>query len=112
MAYMYGGHGRSIDCWKMDNQESFILSASNQKQKPKAKGATATSFAFLVSQFTDNFFDPNEPKYNYPIAFDNNDHTAFCLNVQESLPKKSQFQLMKKKSYKTKQYSPIIYTLD
>ena len=91
MAYMYGGHGRSIDCWKMDNKESFILSASNQRQISKGSGSTATSFAFLVAQYTDNLFDPNEAKYNYPISFDNNDNTAFCLNVEESVGKKTQF---------------------
>jgi hypothetical protein len=52
MAYMYGGHGRSIDCWKMDNNESIILSASNQKEKTKTSGTTASSYAFLVAQFT------------------------------------------------------------
>ena len=57
MAYMYGGHKQPIDCWKMDHQESFILSASNQKVK--GTGPAATNSAFLVAQRTENCFDPN-----------------------------------------------------
>jgi len=51
-------------------------------------------------------------KYNYPISFDNNDNTAFCLNIEDNFPKKSQMDLTKKKSNKFKQYPPVVYTLD
>jgi len=65
-----------------------------------------------VAQYTDNFFDPNEAKYNYPISFDNDNHTAFCLNVEESMLKKTQFELIKKRSYKSKQLPPVVFILD
>jgi hypothetical protein len=61
IAYMYGGHGRSIDCWKMDLNETILLSASNIKERNTrgANGAMAGTLGLLVAQYTDNYFDPN-----------------------------------------------------
>ena len=46
---MYGGHGRSIDCWKMDNDETILLSASNVKEKSTRNAAGGGSFGVLVA---------------------------------------------------------------
>lgn len=80
ISYMYGGHGKSIDCWKMDNDETILLSASNMREKSARNATGGGSFGVLVAQYTDNYYDPNEAKYNYPITFDNNNSLAFCLS--------------------------------
>jgi hypothetical protein len=88
---MYGGHGRSIDCWRMDLNETILLSASNIKDKNtrNVNSATTGTCALLVAQHTDNYFDPNDIKFNFPITFDNDNHIAFCLNLEEPPPKRS-----------------------
>jgi hypothetical protein len=107
ISYMYGGHGRSIDCWKMDNEESILLSASNIKEKSRAGG----SWGVLVGQYTDNYYDPNELKYNYPLTFDNNNSLAFCLNQDDSSKKSisASTTIYRRKSNKLRQSSPLVY---
>ena len=111
---MYGGHNRSIDCWKMDSEESILLSASNLKEK-SARGAAGTgSMGVLVAQYTDNYYDPNESKFNYPITCDNNNGLAFCLTQEES-PKKSLgaiSSLTRKKTNRVRQSTPLVYNFD
>lgn len=53
---MYGGHGRSIDCWKMNNDETILLSASLIRS---GRNAGAANNALLVAQYTGNYYDPN-----------------------------------------------------
>lgn len=106
---MYGGHGRSIDCWKMDNDESILLSASNLREK-SARGAASGSWGVLVAQYTDNYYDPNEQKYNYPLTFDNDHALAFCLTQDDSKKSfSSSNAFTRKKSNKFRQTSPLIY---
>ena len=120
IAYMYGGHSRSVDCWKMNGSESLLLSASNSKEKAKP-GTAATTVGHLVVQFTDNYFDPNEGKFNYPITFDKNCNLAFCLNSEEANkrsfgsgigPFPSSHNLGRKKSGRAKQFNPMVLALN
>ena len=112
---MYGGHNRSIDCWKMDSEESILLSASNLKEKNARGAAGGGSMGVLVAQYTDNYYDPNESKFNYPITFDNNNTLAFCLTQQDSA-KKSQggpiISLTRKKTNRVRQSTPLVYNFD
>lgn len=107
ISYMYGGHSRSIDCWKMNNEETILLSASNLKEKNARGAAGAGSLGVLVAQYTDNSYDPNEPKYNYPLTFDNNNALAFCL-TQEDSPKKSLPTLTRRRSARPRQTFPLV----
>jgi hypothetical protein len=60
-----------------------------------------------VAQYTDNSYDPNESKYNYPLTFDNNNALAFCL-AQEDSPKKSLPSLARRRSARHKQTCPLV----
>ncbi len=55
---MYGGHNRSIDCWKMNNDETILLSASIVKDK-NVKTSGVGNYGLLVAQYTGNYYDPN-----------------------------------------------------
>ncbi len=37
----------------------------------------------IVAQFTDNFIDPNETRFEHPLAFDNNSSLAFNLTIND-----------------------------
>jgi len=56
LAYYYAGHQKPMDCWIMDDQETILISVSNIKEKSNRPGG---SYAFLVAQHIDNYFDPN-----------------------------------------------------
>lgn len=63
----------------MDNDETILLSASNIKEK-NTKGTGGTGgYGVIVAQFTDNYYDPNEQKYNHPLTFDNDHSIAFSI---------------------------------
>jgi hypothetical protein len=61
----------------------------------------------LVAQYTDNSYDPNEHKYNYPLTFDNSNALAFCL-TQEDSPKKSLPSLARRRSARPRQTFPLV----
>ena len=48
-----------MDCWIMDQQETVLISVSNHRDKGRTAGVANPSYAFLVAQYTDNYFDPN-----------------------------------------------------
>lgn len=108
---MYGGHQKSIDCWKMNTDETILLSVSNHRDTRKTGAPQASNqYALLIAQHTDNFFDPNESKFNYPITFDNDSDIAFCLNMENSPPvRKSSLDVLKKRNSKNYQTAPAIY---
>lgn len=81
---MYVGHSKSIDCWIMDDHEKIILSASNTKEKnPSSAANLKASVGQIVAQYTDNFIDPNETRFEHPLVFDNNSSLAFSLTVTD-----------------------------
>lgn len=50
---MYGGHSKSIDCWKMDKDETILLSVSNHREKGRTGVSQANNqYAFLIAQHT------------------------------------------------------------
>jgi hypothetical protein len=107
LAYYYGGHQKPMDCWIMDESESMLISVSNHKEKGKVGAVNNPNYAILVSQFTENYFDPNESKFNHPLVFSNDSEIAFCLNKYASTKKSSTSDPRKKE--KAEQSSPMVY---
>lgn len=50
---MYGGHSKSIDCWKMNSNETILLSVSNHRERGKTGVSQANlQYALLIAQYT------------------------------------------------------------
>ena len=93
----------------MDNKESMLLSVSNHKDKART-GSNANAYAFLVAQYTQNYFDPNDSKFNHPLSHNNDSYLAFSVNLEAPPVKRSNhMEIMRKKSTKAIQTPPALY---